>query len=39
MGLHTRTRGSMDLVKIRSVLKLKDSQYPMLNNPVGYPAK
>jgi SagB-type dehydrogenase family enzyme len=37
MGLHTRTRGSMDLEKIRSVLKLKDSQYPMLNNPVGYP--
>lgn len=39
MGLHTRPRGSMDIAKIRSVLKLRDSQYPMLNNPVGYPAK
>ena len=38
MGLHTRPRGSMDIEKLRSVLKLKDSQHPMLNNPVGYPA-
>jgi SagB-type dehydrogenase family enzyme len=38
-GLITRTRGSMDLVKIKSLLKLKDSQHPMLNNPVGYPVK
>jgi SagB-type dehydrogenase family enzyme len=35
-GLITRPRGSMDLVKIKSVLNLKDSQHPMLNNPVGY---
>jgi nitroreductase len=39
MGLITRTRGSMDLVKIKSVLKLTDSQRPMLNNPVSYPGK
>jgi len=29
----------MDQVKIREVLKLKDSQHLMLNNPVGYPVK
>lgn len=39
MGLITRPRGTMDLEKIKSVLKLKDSQRPMLNNPVGYPLK
>jgi nitroreductase len=38
-GFITRTRGSMDLVKIKSILSLKDSQHPMLNNPVGYPVK
>jgi nitroreductase len=38
-GLITRTRGSMDLVKLKSVLNLKDTQHPMLNNPVGYPVK
>lgn len=38
-GFITRTRGSMDLAKIKSVLSLKDSQHPMLNNPVGYPVK
>lgn len=38
-GLYTRPRGTMDQVKIREVLKLKDSQRPMLNNPVGYPVK
>jgi len=38
-GLITRPRGSMDLVKIKSILNLKDSQHPMLNNPVGYPVK
>jgi nitroreductase len=38
-GLITRPRGTMDLVKIKSLLNLKDSQYPMLNNPVGYPVK
>ena len=39
MGLITRTRGTMDLEKIKNVLKLKDSQRAMLNNPVGYPVK
>ena len=39
MGLITRPRGTMDLEKIKSVLKLKDSQRPILNNPVGYPVK
>ena len=38
MGLHTRPRGSMDIEKLKILLKLKDSQHPMLNNPVGYPA-
>jgi SagB-type dehydrogenase family enzyme len=38
-GLITRTRGSMDLVRLKSVLNLKDTQHPMLNNPVGYPLK
>jgi len=38
-GLITRPRGTMDQVKIREVLKLKDSQHLMLNNPVGYPVK
>jgi nitroreductase len=38
MGLHTRCRGSMDIEKLKILLKLKDSQHPMLNNPVGYPA-
>jgi SagB-type dehydrogenase family enzyme len=39
MGLITRTRGTMDIEKIKSVLKLKDSQRAMLNNPVGYSGK
>jgi SagB-type dehydrogenase family enzyme len=38
-GLITRTRGTMDLVKIKSMLNLKDTQHPMLNNPVGYTVK
>jgi hypothetical protein len=38
-GLITRTRGTMDLVRLKSVLNLKDTQHPMLNNPVGYPLK
>lgn len=38
-GLYTRPRGTMDQVKIREILKLKDSVRLMLNNPVGYPAK
>lgn len=35
-GLLTRPRASMDQAKLRELLKLKDTQYLMLNNPVGY---
>ena len=35
-GLATRPRVSMDQQKIREILKLKDSQYLMINNPVSY---
>ncbi|MEI6139189.1 MAG: SagB/ThcOx family dehydrogenase [Mariniphaga sp.] len=35
-GLKTRPRVGMDIVKIKQALKLTDSQYPMLNHPVGY---
>jgi len=35
-GLSTRPRAWMDLVKLRGVLQLKDSQHLMLNNPVSY---
>lgn len=38
-GLLTRPRATMDLPKLKEVLKLKDTQYPLLNNPVSYPAK
>lgn len=38
-GLYTRPRGTMDQAKLKEVLKLKDSQHLMLNNPVGYPVK
>ncbi len=36
-GLSTRPRATMDQVKLKEVLKLKDSQHPLLNNPVSYP--
>jgi nitroreductase len=36
-GLATRPRGGMNKDLIKSLLKLKDSQYPILNHPVGYP--
>ncbi len=35
-GFSTRPRATMDLEKMRSVLQLKDTQFPMLNNPVSY---
>lgn len=35
-GLATRPRVTMDQPKLREILKLKDSQYLMLNNPVAY---
>lgn len=34
--LATVPRGSMDAAQLKKVLKLKDSQIPMLNHPVGY---
>ncbi len=36
VGLATRPRASMDLEKLRQVLKLTDSQHLMLNHPVSY---
>ncbi len=36
-GLATRPRTGMNKDLIKSLLKLKDSQYPILNHPVGYP--
>lgn len=36
VGLATVPRATMDFPKLKEVLKLKDSQYLMLNNPVSY---
>lgn len=36
-GLATRPRAGMNKDLIRSLLKLKETQYPILNHPVGYP--
>jgi nitroreductase len=36
-GLATRPRAGMDTVKIKELLKLTDTQVPLLNHPVGYP--
>jgi SagB-type dehydrogenase family enzyme len=38
-GLSTRPRATMDQAKLKEILKLKDTQRPLLNNPVSYPAK
>ena len=38
-GLSTVPRESMDQAGLRKALKLKDSQIPLMNNPVGYPVK
>jgi hypothetical protein len=35
-GLKTRPRASMDKEKIKTLLKLKDTQHIFLNHPVGY---
>ncbi|MCJ7813080.1 SagB/ThcOx family dehydrogenase [bacterium] len=35
-GLKTRPRASMSKEKIKELLKLKDTQYVLLNHPVGY---
>lgn len=39
IGLSTVPRASMDQNELRKVLKLRDTQLPIMNNPVGYPAK
>jgi nitroreductase len=36
-GMATRPRASMDRDKIKALLKLTDTQFPLLNHPVGYP--
>jgi len=36
-GIGTRPRAGMDREGIKSLLKLTDTQLPMLNHPVGYP--
>jgi len=36
VGFSTRPRATMDQQKLKEVLKLKDSQHLMLNNPVAY---
>ena len=36
-GLATRPRASMDAAKVKELLKLTDTQYPLLNHPVGFP--
>jgi hypothetical protein len=36
VGFATRPRASMDQQKLRALLKLKDTQFPMLNQPVSY---
>jgi SagB-type dehydrogenase family enzyme len=35
-GMSTRVRATMDITKLREVLRLKASQYPILNHPVSY---
>lgn len=39
VGLETRIRAVMNYEKLREVLGLKSTQYPMLNTPVGYRKK
>ena len=36
VGLSTVPRASMDQEALRKLLKLSDTQVPMMNNPVGY---
>lgn len=38
-GLITRPRAFMETEKIKVLLSLSDTQYPLLNNPVGYPGE
>lgn len=37
VGLATVPRATMDQAELRRVLKLRDAQLPIMNNPVGYP--
>ncbi|MDR0844700.1 MAG: SagB/ThcOx family dehydrogenase [Tannerella sp.] len=39
VGLSTVPRASMDQAELRKILKLSDTQLPLMNNPVGYPKK
>lgn len=39
LGLSTVPRASMDHAVLKNVLKLKDTQLLLMNNPVGYPKK
>lgn len=39
VGFATRPRATMDIPKIRDLLKLKNTQLPILNNPVSYKAE
>lgn len=36
IGLATVPRASMDIDKLREILRLKEEQYPMMNNAAGY---
>jgi len=36
-GMATRPRASFNRDAIKTILKLKDTQYPFLNHPIGYP--
>ncbi|MDH7511894.1 MAG: SagB/ThcOx family dehydrogenase [Clostridiales bacterium] len=36
-GMATRPRASINRDLVKSLLKLTDTQYPMLNHPIGYP--
>lgn len=38
-GLSTVPRATMNIAALKSILKLSDSQLPIMNNPVGYPKK
>ncbi|MDR1407391.1 MAG: SagB/ThcOx family dehydrogenase [Tannerella sp.] len=39
VGLSTVPRATMDKDALRKILKLRDTQLPIMNNPVGYPKK
>jgi nitroreductase len=36
-GMVTRPRASINQDRVKSLLKLKDTQHPFLNHPIGYP--